>query len=280
MDDLRQMQIMLTDMLESYHEFCVENSLVYYVVDGTALGAARHRGFIPWDDDIDVGMPRPDYEKFIKLYSKINRNKRYILETPYSDKSATAFPYSKLYDTNTTMIERTSPPIVRGIFIDIFPLDGVGNNMNSLQYVSKIEKNMILRDRLITSIGSNTSFIKRILSKNKQKFMRIFYPPQKVTKKINRLAQKNDYEKSAYIGNLIARKAKKGIMDKSIFGKPKEYKFENISIYGPADIDTYLKKLYGNWRQLPPKEKQITHHNYYLDLSTPYHESASSINAL
>ena len=85
MNDLRQMQLMLTDMLKVFHDFCLEHSLRYYAVGGTALGVARHQGFIPWDDDLDVGMPRPDYERFVELFNKENINKRYLLESDKSD---------------------------------------------------------------------------------------------------------------------------------------------------------------------------------------------------
>ena len=70
MTELVTIQQMLADMLKVFHDFCVEHSLTYYVVAGTALGAARHKGFIPWDDDVDVGMPRPDYERFLMLFNK------------------------------------------------------------------------------------------------------------------------------------------------------------------------------------------------------------------
>ena len=97
MDELRQMQLMLTDMLKVFHDFCVQHSIRYYAVAGTVLGAARHQGFIPWDDDIDVAMPRPDYERFIKTFNIENNKRRYLIETPYSPALDYVYPYSKMY---------------------------------------------------------------------------------------------------------------------------------------------------------------------------------------
>ena len=120
-----EMQTKLINMLKWYHEFCVTHKLRYYIVGGTMLGAVRHEGFIPWDDDIDVGMPREDYNRFLEICKGIQAH-QYIVEAPTEENPEFKYLYAKIYDTTTTLVENVRNPINRGVFIDVFPLDGIG----------------------------------------------------------------------------------------------------------------------------------------------------------
>ena len=122
---MTETQRKLLTALQWFHHFCSEHNLRYYAVGGTCLGAVRHKGFIPWDDDIDVGMPRKDYKKFLELTSAIQDNELYKVEYLPS-KHGFTYPYCKLYDIGTTLIENSRYKIKRGIYIDVFPLDGIG----------------------------------------------------------------------------------------------------------------------------------------------------------
>ena len=117
----------LIDMLKWFHNFCVANNIRYYVLGGTMLGAVRHHGIIPWDDDIDVGVVSDDYLKLEGLFSHTKQT-RYKFEGPSTEASDYYYSFSKLYDTSTTLIENTKYRIKRGVYIDIFPLVGMGNN--------------------------------------------------------------------------------------------------------------------------------------------------------
>lgn len=121
---MTEIQLKLLDMLKWFHEFCIENKLRYYALGGTMLGAIRHKGFIPWDDDIDVGMPREDYDKMIELVID-KQDEKYRLEKPLQNKDF-VYQYCKLYDTSTTLVENTRYKTKRGVYLDIFPLDGIG----------------------------------------------------------------------------------------------------------------------------------------------------------
>ena len=123
---MNDLQIKLLDMLNWFHNFCIINNLRYYVLGWTILGAARHQGFIPSDDDIDVGMPRNDYELFLKL-TKGNQYNDYIVES-IDTTILDYYGYSKINDKSTTLIENTWFRIKRGIYIDLFPLDGIKEN--------------------------------------------------------------------------------------------------------------------------------------------------------
>ena len=103
---LSLLQQKLLDILKWFHLFCEENNLKYYAIGGTMLGVVRHKGFIPWDDDIDVGMPREDYNKFIEL-TKNKQFDKYVVESIYDNNKDFFYPMVKIYDTTTTLIENT-----------------------------------------------------------------------------------------------------------------------------------------------------------------------------
>ena len=126
MEHLNELQVKLLDMLKWFHEFCVANNLTYYLSCGTMLGAARDQGIIPWDNDVDVMMPREDLKKLEVLMAE--QKGRYVLETPASPAKDYCYTWPKLFDTETTVIENTKYKTKRGIFIDVFPLDGIGND--------------------------------------------------------------------------------------------------------------------------------------------------------
>ena len=259
MNKQKELKLMLIEMMKWFHEFCYENNLRYYALGGTMLGAMRHNGFIPWDDDIDVGMPRKDYEKLATLLQKSNQ-KRYILETPKTKAKDYYYQFSKLYDTNTTLIENTKYKIKRGIYLDIFPLDGVGNNLKESRiYAEKIYK----LDNLL--MLKTSGFRKgRSLYKNLAIFLFRFIPinSKNILHKLIKKCAEKDFDEYLYIGNLMGAWRFKEVMPRKYMGNPKLYKFENIEIFGVEDAEAYLTSLYGNWRQLPPEEKRTTHHDY------------------
>ena len=134
-----RLQEKLLEMFTWLVDFMSKNNLRYYMIGGTMLGAVRHQGFIPWDDDIDIAMPRSDYEKLIALLK--DPVDHYLIETPRSLEKDYVYGYAKLYDMNTTMTEKKRKNITRGIYIDIFPLDGIGNTLDeSYKNYKKIDR--------------------------------------------------------------------------------------------------------------------------------------------
>ena len=264
---------MLIDIMKVFHDFCERKSLRYYAIDGTALGAARHHGFIPWDDDLDVGMPRPDYERFISIFDKENTNKRYILETPDSADTLFAYSYSKLYDTQTTLIEYTRHPLKRGLYIDVFPLDGAGSSEeDALPLFKTIKRLSFLRNMRVIKISKERKLSKNLTLAFFQAIPDAFLHEKRIAQKINTLSQTIQYDSSVFVTNYASAWGERELVQKKIFGNPVLSQFENIVIYCPEDVDAYLMHVYGDWRTPPPKEKQITHHNRYLDLSSSYLE--------
>ena len=269
---LSPLQSRLIIMMEWFHRFCIENQLTYYVLGGTMLGAARHEGFIPWDDDIDVGLPRRDYEKLAELMNA-HSCLPYLLETPYSKAPDYCYPYSKIYDTRTTLIENRRKKVVRGVFIDVFPLDGLGNNKEECKAnYNPINKKYNLLLSLVGGIRKGRSLYKNIAVIMARLIPSFIISDKKVMIDLDNICASHEYEKCTWICNDLGAWRLKEAMPKNIFGQPTLYPFEDISVYGPEDADAYLTHLYGDWRQLPPVEKRITHHDFVeLDLEKPYY---------
>ncbi len=270
MTNASELKSILLEMMEWFHNFCVEHDLVYYAAGGTMLGAVRHNGFIPWDDDIDVVMPREDYTKLERLMQE-NKSTTYVLETPNTKETDYYYPFSKLYDVRTTLVENTKYKIKRGVYLDIFPLDGMGNSENdSLQHYKKIEKAKKILLTKTTGVRHGRS-----LPKNLAVLLFKLLPlnEKRLLKKVTDLCTCREWANCVWGGNPVGAWNFKEIMPKEIMGKPQLYQFENIKIYGAERADEYLTHLYGKWRELPPIEKRVSHHDYILcDLKKSYLE--------
>lgn len=268
---LTELQKRLLLILEWYHSFCTENNLRYYLLGGTMLGAARHQGFIPWDDDIDVGMPRKDYETFLKL----TKNKQYgnfVVEGIDTENTDFYYGYSKIYDTKSTLIENTRYKIKRGIYIDLFPLDGVADNEKEIMTFFKpiLNKYRILLARTC-AVRQNRKWYKNLAVYLARMIPNCIIDNKKLMYSIDEMCKAKDYESSKYVGNLYGNWGLREIVEKTVMGNPVVYRFENLEVCGVADYDKYLTSLYGDWRKLPPKEKQITHHDFLeCDLEKSY----------
>lgn len=267
----RELKLKLLEMMKWFHAFCANHSIRYYVLGGTMLGAARHGGFIPWDDDIDVGVISEDYMKLSELISKTDQ-KRYVFEWPETGAPDYYYSFAKLYDTSTTLVENTRNRIKRGIYLDIFPLVGMGNDM------MKAKRRFDIIDRQFRYLLARRTGIRKGRSKLKNAAVyALRLIPDFVSRdterlvRLNRMANELPFNEYKIGGNPFGAWRDREIMDNSIMGTPKLYKFEDTEVYGAEHADEYLTHLYGDWRKLPPEEKRISHHDYIeLDLSRSY----------
>ena len=265
MNNLNALQTTLLSMLEWLTRYLEEHNIRYYIIAGTLLGACRHNGFIPWDDDIDIGIPRDDYEKLVGLFNRPIDH--YVLENYHNGSKNYYLTFSKIYDLNTTMTIITNKPLVRGVFIDIFPLDGAGNTRSDIQKHAKA-----LFKRQLTMGRYMMPFSKKYGLKNIIYFLYKLIPinPKKYLAQTDNLAKKYNFSSCEYVANFAGSYGKKEIMPKCYFGEPQKYQFEHLSVYGPAEADLYLKHMYNDWGTIPPIEKRQVHSIENIDLSHPF----------
>lgn len=270
--DLKKMQQKSLEMAKYFVNFCNENNLLCYMCGGGAIGALRHEGFIPWDDDLDFFMPRNDYEKLIEIwnqkadtkkYSLINANKNLIdhnLFITIRDNETTAIkPYQKGIN------------ISHGLALDIIPLDGCPDGFKRKKQVFWALIYSLFKSQVIPQKhGKLKKFVSRIL---------LGIIPTKILKfKLWKFAEKQmtkyKIEDNENITELCSGPYyMKKIYKKEWFEKNVFIKFEDTKLPVPVGYDGYLKTAFGDYMKLPPKEKQKPHHEVlFLDLEKSYKE--------
>jgi lipopolysaccharide cholinephosphotransferase len=264
---LEKVHMYLLDIAKDFHEICLKNNLTYFIIGGTFLGAVRHKGFIPWDDDMDIGMPRESYERFLKLPDSALPSYLKRLNAGYKNQKRD-FLYIKLCNKNTTLVENHNEKRIQGVYIDIFPLDGA----HSTEFGSKLRyfysRIFIYGIWLNGSEKRRNHPVKRIV----QSFFTLFNN-QKIYERANRMLSKNKYSENRFVGNFMGNWGMKEIMDKEFFGRPTLYKFEDTVLFGPEKPHEFLSKVYGDYMKMPPVEKQKSHHIYeYINLELGYEE--------
>lgn len=252
------------EIVKEVVRICNENGLIYYMSGGTLLGAVRHKGFIPWDDDIDLAMPRDDYEVFLKIAPKLLPANLQIVN--YRTDVEYHYYITRVRDVETKVEEVRigNDSKYTNASIDIFPLDGTPNNL----LIRKLYFFRVMYHRALMSLCYKDSIDKsRKRSKVEQLFLDImmilpiekFFNPYKEKCKIDKLMRRYKVEDSNYIGCLMGAYRTNQIVPKKYFGNGHIYKFENITLNGPEMYDAYLKQMYGDYMKIPPVSAQKVH---------------------
>ncbi len=247
------------EILIYFHKFCEENNLTYYLAYGTLLGAVRHKGFIPWDDDIDVYMPRNDYEKFLKLFDKNNSNRDIKLVSIYKDEFY--LPFLKLINNQTIVNENIIYKIQIGIWIDIFPLDNMSNDYKKALFLhKKARRVMFLADhkRFKFNVSGNLfQKLKNIIHKLIQKLI-FFVPLKYLLIKIDTISKTYmEKEMTKYIGHVNDVKVE--IYESILFQSKILLDFEGHKFWAPKEYDKILTQYFGDYMKLPPENERISH---------------------
>lgn len=262
LEDIKRIEL---NILLEFDSFCKENNLKYMLAGGTLLGAIRHKGFIPWDDDIDVCMPRDDYERLYELLKGKKIKERFRLIS-YRDNSA-IYPFFKIVDDHTVASENmVNSGEQLGLWIDIFPLDGCpADKKKAGRMLKKVAFYKWLISIKNCRIGTGTTKWKAILKIPVALLARLI-DTRKVAEHINKVSQKYDVNNSPCVASFQGCYGEKEQMPSS-FLDTIEVEFESHMLPTTKEWDYYLTSLYGNYMELPPKDKRVQHGMvaYYKD---------------
>ena len=261
---LKLLQEIELENLRMLMEICEKNHLRYYLIGGSLLGAMRHRGFIPWDDDIDVGLPRPDYNRFVQIAKE-------YLPAHMDVKTMTSDPNYKCYFTrlinNKKKIywDHGQYTAVIGVWMDVFPLDGLPDNpllrkmqvfrvklakalykFTQIDYVSTNRTNRPLSERVLIRFAQLTR-IGRLMNADRR------------LQKLDRALQRYDYDTCAYAWNFSGCYGKREIVPHIQLGGSRTAQFEGMQVSIPEAAEAYLTSIYGDYMKLPPEDQRRSH---------------------
>ncbi len=257
--DIKELHRVEAKLLKVFIEFCGNRNISYFLIGGSALGAVRHKGFIPWDDDIDLGIPRRDYEKLISISEHELPDKCVI--NCFENEKEYPYYFAKVCNEDVIMIEKMTQHLDfrHYIYIDIFPLDGAPNS----KLMQKVHFFRILIYKKLQNLYNGMT--KRKMNRLKEvaiMIIRLVFSRKWIHNRIDKLAKKYKYEDSEYIANYFGTWGTKEISPKKYFGDGTDLFFENGYYKVPYDYDNYLKALYNDYMQLPPEEKRKSHHEF------------------
>lgn len=270
MYDIKEMQKFNLDLLKEFARVCDENHLTYFLSGGTMLGAVRHKGFIPWDDDVDVSMPRKDYNYLIN-------NSQLLFNFPYqivsylnsNDELVNKDVFTQLRNKKIVIhVQQNENIKTHYLGIDIFPLDGTPNNffirqffyfkimmyraLYKFTFYQNLEIDTVVKrariERLLISFAKKTK-IGEIIDRNK------------ILLKLENTLQKYELKTARkFAGNFWGAYKLKSFVNKKIFTERQLYQFEDAQFYGTKFFNEYLTSIYGDYMQPPPIEKRIGKH--------------------
>jgi len=262
---ITEVQTMLLDLMKTVHQFMEEHHLPYYLLGGSALGAIRHGGFIPWDDDIDIGMKRDDYERFIALSDRFDS--RYEVANLWNQKNCD-YGLTRIY-INHTYIDNPTTAATKldtRLYFDIFPLDNVPDDPKEL---AAFEKRIIKKKRLLQMVDARdyqTSKVKFLVKRVISLVLRPFRQP--ILRSFDRLMKRYRHHNTERICSLCSQYSfEKQVMPKTVYGTPTAHRFEDTELYLPENPEAYLTTLFGeDYMTVPPVEKRRSGFDIYVKL--------------
>jgi len=262
----------LMDLLIELKRVCEKNGIEYFVTGGTLLGAVRHKGFIPWDDDMDIGMARRDYERFREV-CRTDLDGAYQFYDWHTD-TASPLPFGKLKIRGTRLVEDISSDsgANQEVFIDIFPYDAAPDG--KLARRRHAYKTVLYRKLLMMRSGFHLSDqrrgIRRVVNKTLYAILRLLYSPVKtetLRARYDRVARRYNGKETSHLVNLCgAYSYKREMKDKSLLFPFVTLPFAGETVLAPCGYDRFLREVYGDYMQLPPPDQQKPRHNITFDL--------------
>ena len=243
------------DILRDVHNFCEKHGITYFLSSGTLIGAIRHGGYIPWDDDIDIAMPRDDYDRFFQCYKSA-----YYKADNLDVNPEWPWIFGKIYDTRTVLVEKRIGWYKIGVHIDIFPIDGLPSSpilrwlhLHKISFAKYLVAQKIFHPR---NSSNKLKFVYHIL-------FRLLIAPfslEYLMKVQNRWIRKYSWDSSAEVASL-ATTTERVPCARSCFHHAVKKSFENKLFNVPCGYDTWLRIVFGDYMVLPPVEKRVIGHD-------------------
>lgn len=255
MTELRHLQKVILSIAKDIDQLCQKNGIDYYLIAGSCIGAIRHHGFIPWDDDLDIAMTRKNYNKFLEVAKlQLDKEKYYIQE----GRKDWPLDFSKIRLKGTSFHEPEddyASDAMHGIYLDIFPLDNASDNAlwAKMQYV-------LAKYRLCYLLGQRSyksaSFIKKLLI-----FLASPLKIDMIHNAVIKFIEKYNSTETQWLAFFYSNtRLRNAIAPKSFYGKPKYVKFEDTELPVPENYHEYLTQMFGDYMKLPPENQRIGHH--------------------
>ena len=259
-EHLNEIQRVGLNILKEILVICKRHNLTYYVYGGTLLGAVRHQGFIPWDDDVDVWMPRADYEKLEQIVNS-ETDTPYRVMNFHNTKGFT-LAYGKLVHTGTSLVEHVAGAVDTGLFVDIFPFDGLPEK-DTPEYDRHWKKLLFLESQRMNAFRT----YRQTLKGNKGSFakwckwaIRKCYGKERILREMEKECRKYRAEDSKWVACQCGGYRKSDAIPKTAIEEIVRLPFEGHLINAPAGYETYLHTLYGDYHQLPPEDQRHPAH--------------------
>lgn len=271
---MNSIQNKILTIMRVVDEICERNGLTYYAIGGTCIGALRHHGFIPWDDDLDIAVPIEDWDRFWNIMERELPHEYRI----YCGNEIRHYRYifNKIHDSRTSFIEKAEekfPDAYKGIFIDVMPIAGIPETKSK-------------RDRFYRKIlwFSRLNYIMRYPLSEMDSWKKIAFWPfvhlleplfsfHYFSDRWIKLLKTQPFYESKFTGyTWWANASDKLCFPFDFFNGTKRYSFEGINISCPINSDGYLKKQFGNYMEFPPEDQRIDHHQVFVSINVPYNE--------
>ena len=268
-EELKRIQQIQMEIMDEIHRLCQKHDLTYYLIAGSMLGVVRHGGFIPWDVDIDIGMPRKDYQLFKEVCAReLHENFTYLDYTVVKDYSR---PHALISRKNTRLEmkydHQNNTADNFGIYLDIFPLDNAPNDPDA----QKKQADRLWRLRRFKEHRRPYSYARSRFKHAAHmtfSFLTSWIPMELINEHQQKLMRQYEDQKTDYLCSMASGYPyKKQCMPREIYGTPTLYQFEDRQYYGPEKSLEYLTRLYGDYMKLPPEEKRLANLEIYQSVT-------------
>ena len=255
--DLPQVKEIMLSIMSYFDDFCKKHDLKMWLYAGTLLGAVRHKGYIPWDDDIDVCMTREDYNKLLKIADEIDPN--YVLLEHTLNKKY-KYPFAKLVLKDSYCVEFHNPKfcgVKLGIYIDIFPIDYVGDTMEVALKHCEETNEMVKKSLCYLGFPLESNFFSKVYQKTKRIVLYNGFMARRFLKKFDK--KLTSFNNTKYSAVPVWMNASKTILETSDYRENVELPFEGKKFYTFKGYIHFLERLFGNYMELPPVEQREVH---------------------